>query len=144
MTACGLAVLLAGCRSADRKEYISEIWGDTSGTVVSTDHRDGESKTEFHSTRVMNKVNLTDVIMDEVNGLKRIQYTLTSTSHSRLRVDARVTWFEANGREIDPDRKAYRNYIIEGNDSVTVESIAPNAKGVKSRLRVRESRYASQ
>jgi len=139
-----LVALLAGCRSADRAEFISEIWGDTGGTVVTTDHTTGESQTTFHSTRVMDRVDLTNITMDQVNGLNRVHYTLTSTRSSRLRIDARIVWYDTNGMEIDSDRAPYRNFVIEGHDTIVVTSVAPNAKAVKSRLRVRESRYASQ
>ena len=139
-----LLVLFVGCRGADRREFISEIWGDTGGTVVTTDHTTGDSTTEFHSTRVMDRLDLTNVTMDKVNGLNRVHYTMTSTRSSRLRVDARIVWYDANGMELDSDRAPYRNLIIEGHDTVVVTSVAPNARGVKSRLRVRESRYASQ
>jgi len=139
-----LLVLFVGCRAADRREYISEIWGDTGGTVVTVDHRTGESQTTFHSTRVMDRVNLVNVTMDQVNGLNRVHYALESTRSSRLRMDARIVWYDANGMELDPDRAPYRNFIIEGHDAITITSVAPNARAVKSRLRVRENRYASQ
>ena len=139
---CGMGILFAGCRSADRSEFISEKWGDTSGTSVTTDHVNKTFLTEIGSTRVYDRIIISDITMDEVNGLKRVNYTLTSTRHSRLRMDCRISWYNESGMEIDPDANTYRHVILEGNDTKVVSSVANSPDAVTSRLRVRETRYS--
>ena len=112
---------------------------DTAGTVVTTDHATGSTLVLEDNTRLKDQVQVLRVNYDEVNGLKRVHITLASTKHKRLRVDYRIAWFDANGMELDPDSKAYRNLILEGRDAVTVTGVANSAAGVSSKLRVRST-----
>lgn len=115
---------------------------ETAGTVVTTDHATGSTLVLEDSTRLKNQIHVLRVNYDEVNGLKRVHITLASTKHKRLRVDYRIAWFDANGVEIDPDSKTYRNQIVEGRDSVTVTGVANSAAAVSSKLRVRATSAA--
>lgn len=115
---------------------------ETGGTVVTTDHTTGESLVLEDSTRLKHQVQVLRVNYDEVNGLKRVHITLASNKHKRLRVDYRIAWFDANGMELDPNSKTYRNLILEGHDAVTVTGLANSAAGVSSKLRVRSTSAA--
>ena len=115
---------------------------ETAGTVVTTDHTTGNTEVLENSTRLKDQVQVLQVNYDEVNGMKRVHITIASTKHRRLRVDYRIVWFDANGMEIDPDTKTYRNLILEGRDSVTVVGVANSPSAVKSKMRVRSTSAA--
>jgi uncharacterized protein YcfL len=115
---------------------------ETAGTVVTTDHTTGSTLVLEDSTRLKDQVQVLRVNYDEVNGLKRVHITLASTKHKRLRVHYRIAWFDANGMELDPDSKTYRDQILEGRDSVTVTGLANSAAAVSSKLRVRDAAAA--
>lgn len=115
---------------------------ETAGTVVTTDHATGSTLVLEDSTRLKDQVQVLRVNYDEVNGLKRVHVTLASTKHKRLRVNYRIAWFDANGMELDPDSKTYRNLILEGRDAVTVTGVANSAAAVSSKLRVRDAEAA--
>ena len=110
---------------------------ETAGTTVTTDHTTGSTLVLEDSTRLKDQIQVLSVNYDEVNGLKRVHITLQSAKHRRLRLNYRISWFDANGMEIDPDTKTYRNLLVEGRDTVTVTGVANSAAGVKSKLRVR-------
>ncbi len=110
---------------------------ETAGTTVTTDHTTGSTLVLEDSTRLKDQVQIQKVNYDEVNGLKRVHITLLSAKHRRLRLNYRIAWFDANGMEIDPSTKTYRNLILEGRDSVTVTGVANSPAGVTSKLRVR-------
>lgn len=110
---------------------------ETAGTVVTTDHTTGSTLVLEDSTRLKDQIQVLSVNYDEVNGLKRVHITLQSAKHRRLRLNYRISWFDANGMEIDPDTKTYRNLLVEGRDTVTVTGVANSAAGIKSKLRVR-------
>ena len=112
---------------------------NTSGTIVKTDHMTGESMIIAENARLAHRVNVINTAYDEVNGLKRVHLTLVSDRNKRLRVDYRLCWFDANGMEIDPQTKPYRNLILEGHDAVTVTGVANSPAAVSSKLRVRET-----
>ncbi|NOU36084.1 MAG: DUF1425 domain-containing protein [Kiritimatiellaceae bacterium] len=126
--ATGLAGL-SGCRN-------------TSGTIVKTDHLTGSSMIITENARLAHRVEVASATYDEVNGLKRVHITLTSDRNKRLRVDYRICWFDANGMELDPQTKTYRNLILEGRDAVTVTGVANSPAAVSSKLRVRETSQA--
>jgi uncharacterized protein YcfL len=111
---------------------------ETAGTTVTTDHTTGSSLVLEDSTRLKDQVQVLKVNYDEVNGLKRVHITLQSAKHRRLRLNYRIAWFDANGMEIDPSTKTYRNLILEGRDTVTVTGVANSPAGVTSKLRVRD------
>lgn len=123
------ATSLIGCRN-------------TSGTIVKTDHLTGSSMIITENARLAHRVLITNTTYDEVNGLKRVHITLTSDLNKRLRVDYRICWFDANGMELDPQTKTYRNLILEGHDAVTVTGVANSPAAVSSKLRVRETSQA--
>ncbi len=110
---------------------------ETAGTTVTTDHLTGSSLVLEDSTRLRDQIQVVKINYDEVNGLKRVHITLLSSKHRRLRLNYRIAWFDANGMEIDPNTKTYRNLLVEGRDSVTVTGVANSAAGVTSKLRVR-------
>ncbi|HON48118.1 MAG TPA: YcfL family protein [Kiritimatiellia bacterium] len=111
---------------------------ETAGTTVTTDHLTGSSLVMEDSTRLRDQIQILKVNYDEVNGLKRVHITLQSTKHRRLRLNYRIAWFDANGMEVDPSAKTYRNLILEGRDTVTVTGLANSPACVTSKLRVRD------
>lgn len=111
---------------------------ETAGTTVTTDHTTGSTMVVEDSTRLKDQIQVAKVSYDEVNGLKRVHITLLSNKHRRLRLNYRIAWFDANGMEIDPAAKTYRNLILEGRDTVTVTGVANSAAGVTSKLRIRD------
>ena len=115
---------------------------NTSGTTVNTDHLTGSSMIITENARLAHRVDVVNTTYDEVNGLKRVHITLSSDRNKRLRVDYRICWFDANGMELDPQTKTYRNLILEGRDDVTVTGVANSPAAVSSKLRVRETSQA--
>jgi len=131
----GLAILafgltgLTGCKN-------------TSGTIINTDHLTGSSMIITENARLAHRVTVTDTTYDEVNGLKRVHISLVSDRNKRTRIDYRICWFDANGMELDPQTKTYRNLILEGHDVQTVTGVANSPAAVSSKLRVRETSQA--
>ena len=124
LVAMGLVFLLSGC-------------AETAGTLVATDHLSGNTLIVEDSTRLKDQIEVVRVNYDEVNGLKRVHVTLQSTRHKRLRLNYRIAWFDANGMELDPATKTYRNLLVEGREAVTVTGVANSAAGIESKVRVR-------
>jgi len=115
---------------------------ETAGTTIQTDHLTGNTLIFEGSTRLRDQLRVVKTNYDEVNGLKRVHVMLESTKHRRLRFHYRISWFDANGMEIDPDTKTYRSLIVEGRDSVTVTGVANSPAGITSKVRVRDAEAA--
>ena len=116
---------------------------DTAGTRVMVDTETGESSVLENSQRLANRMKVTKVTYDEVNGLKKATITLTSTTKKKLSIQGRMVWFDAEGTELDPEGKSYRTMVLDGLDFCTFTGIAPNAKGVRAKLQVRITENAT-
>ena len=124
------AMLFAGCHT-------------TAGTSVVLRHDDGSSILYEGNTRLKNEVAVTAVTYDKVPaGLNRVNIQLTSLVQRQVRLQYRISWYNAEGMEIDGDGRTYRPLTLQGLDSVTVTGVANHPSAVTSRLRVRELRAA--
>jgi len=120
-----LTAMLAGCT-------------ETRGTRVSIDTDSGEAAVRENSYRLKGRIKVAKVTYGETDGIRRATVTLESMTKRRQRIQARMVWLDAEGTAIDADGKPFRGYVIDGNDSVTLTGYAPNAKGVKAQVQVRE------
>ena len=124
------AVLFAGCHT-------------TAGTSVVLRHDDGSSLLVEGNTRLKNEVAVTAVTYDKVpNGLNRVNIQLTSLVQRQVHLQYRISWYNAEGMEIDGAGRTYRPLVLQGLDSVTVTGVANHPSAVTSRIRVRELRAA--
>ena len=115
---------------------------DTSGTVLTTDHETGQSVIVEDSTRVRDRLQILDPKYDELNGFKRAHFSVASTKNRRIYMDYQVIWFDASGRELDPQNRTYTTIILEGRDVKTITSVANRPTAIASKLRIRETRSA--
>ena len=112
---------------------------ETAGTRVSIDTQTGDASVLECSTRLVNRVKIVKVTYDDVSGIKKATVTMESLSHRRQELQARMVWTDAEGTEIDPDGKPFRAIVLDGKDVTTFTGFAPNPKGVKARLQLRET-----
>ena len=112
---------------------------ETAGTRVSIDTQTGDASVLECSTRLVNRVKIIKVTYDDVSGIKKATVTMESLSHRRQELQARMVWTDAEGTEIDPDGKPFRAIVLDGKDVTTFTGFAPNPKGVKARLQLRET-----
>ena len=112
---------------------------ETAGTRVSIDTQTGDASVLECSTRLVNRVKIVKVTYDDVSGIKKATVTMESLSHRRQELQARMVWTDAEGTEIDPDGKPFRAIVLDGMDVTTFTGFAPNPKGVKARLQLRET-----
>ena len=112
---------------------------ETAGTRVTIDTQTGDASVLECSTRLANRVRVVRVTYGDVAGIKQATVTLESLTHRRQDLQARMVWMDEEGTEIDPDGKPFRAIILDGEDVTTFTGMAPNARGVKARLQVRET-----
>ncbi len=112
---------------------------ETAGTRVSIDTQTGDARVLECSMRLANRVKVVKVTYDDVSGIKKATVTIESLMHRRQELQARMVWTDAEGAEIDPDGKPFRAIVLDGKDVTTFTGFAPNPKGVKARLQLRET-----
>lgn len=111
---------------------------ETRGTRVMLDTETGSATVTENSYRLSRRVKVARVTYAEVGGIKKATVTLESLTQTRQRLQARIVWMDAEGTEIDPDGKAFRAIVLDGNDTVTFSGFAPNAAGKTAKVLIRE------
>ena len=111
---------------------------ESRGTRVMIDTETGDASVLENSYRLSNRIKVGKVTYSEVGGLKKATVTLESKTKRRQRIQARMIWLDDEGTEIDPDGKAFRAIVVDGNDTVTFTGIAPNDKGKTAKMMIRE------
>lgn len=84
------------------------------------------------------QIHIVSVSHDMVGDMMRALVTMKSNRHRSLRVQYRISWYNAQGMEIDPQGKTYRDLIIEGKDAVSVTGMAPSPAATEFKIRVRK------
>jgi len=121
-----IAAALAGCQT------------ETRGTRVSIDTESGTSSVRENSYRLSNRIKVVKTTYDDSGDIRSATVTLESLTKRRQRIQARMVWLDSEGTEIDPDGKAFRTFVLDGNDTTTFTGRAPNAKGVQAKMVIRE------
>ena len=123
---CAVVAALAGCST------------ETRGTRITLNAETGEATVVENSYRLSCRVRVSRVTYAAVDGIKKATVTLESLTQSRQRLQARIVWMDAEGTEIDPDGKAFRAIVLDGNDTATFTGFAPNASGKSAKVLIRE------
>lgn len=129
--AIGLIAGLAGCSST------AGIEGST--TAV----RDESGNTAYSNLMVVNnpklagKLQIADIQTEMVGGLMKCQVNLISKYSKNVSVKYKFSWFDADGMEIDSDASAWTPLMLYGNESKTVQGVAPNPGARKFKIKIR-------
>jgi len=124
----------------------SGCWG-TSGTQTTALAMKGPNGELTYSTRVeaanprlARHILIAGINQMEVGGLTKAAVTLQSTVHDTEAVQYRWVWFDSHGFEVNSSSQAWNPLLIYGNQTTSVQGVAPNpsAKGFKLHLRYQE------
>jgi uncharacterized protein YcfL len=72
------------------------------------------------------------------NGLMRVNVRLASRMNRTYTAQSKFAWFDEEGMEIDPEGDPWRPLVLQGKETKTIQGVAPHARAVSFRLRVRE------
>lgn len=125
-TAFALTVLLAlsGCATAGLRAGDSSLTNDPYVIV--------------DSPSFGNQISIVKVAHDFVGQVMRANITIQNNRSRSLQIQYRISWFDANGMEIDGQGKPYRDVVIEGKDTINVTGVAPSPAAKEFKIRVRK------
>jgi uncharacterized protein YcfL len=84
------------------------------------------------------QISIVKVAHDHVGEIMRANVTLRNNRSRSLQMQYRISWFDANGMEIDGQGKPYRDVVIEGKDTINVTGVAPSPAATEFKIRVRK------
>jgi uncharacterized protein YcfL len=106
----------------------------TTSTVVMGDNQD--TRIYYNNATDNRKIGIVEVTDFRENGLLQAVVTLKNQTKRNLRVQYQFQWYNADGAVVMPDNDVYKVMVIEGNDIVPVQSIAPRPDVVEFKFKV--------
>ncbi|HMP72486.1 MAG TPA: YcfL family protein [Kiritimatiellia bacterium] len=88
--------------------------------------------------QLADQITIVTVSHDFVGDLMRAHVTMRSNRGRSLQIQYRFSWYDANGMEIDPASRPYRDVTLQGRDTVSVNSVAPSPHAAEFKIRVRK------
>ena len=86
------------------------------------------------------QVEIIDSGLRQKGDMNEAYVTLKSRRNRSLWIRYKFSWYDADGVEIDPGTKPYRDVVIEGRDEVSATSMAPNPQAKEFKFRVAKIR----
>jgi len=117
-----LAFLLASCST-------------TSNTVTGYE---SDTRIEIKDPVTEKRVAIAQVTDYRENNLLHAVVTLENLTSRNIRVQYRFQWYNADGALVMPSADVYKTLLMEGGETVPVQSIAPRQDVVKFRFNVTE------
>jgi len=115
----------------------------SAGTSVRLDHAGASSVVYEGNTRLANRVDVVSVTYDKTpSGMNRVNVGIVSRTQKTLDLQYRISWYNADGMEIDGVSRAYRTLVLQGMDSVSLTGVANSPDAVVSKIRIREAKAA--
>ena len=124
---------LAGCSTTAGVEATGKIGWDEQGAKIL------EKKVVFNSSGLKGDIQIVDVKNAMVGDLMRAQATMRSKDKDTLPFQYRFEWYDANGIEINSGSGSWKPLILNGRETKTVQSVAPDPRAKEFMLKIREA-----
>lgn len=112
------------------------------GSLSATTGQDGQ--TVYKKNVIVNNdslarnVQIVDMKSDFVGNLLRAHVSLLSKDNDTQNLQVKFSWFDEGGRELDPDTEAWTPVILYGNESKSLQGVAPNPTAKEFKVKIRE------
>jgi len=120
-------VLLAGCATSG-----IEATGKTTGDPKFAKHL------VIHNEPLANKITITDMKTRFTGGLLEVNVTLSNLSSSDKSIQYRFSWYDDDNFEVEKGSRSWVPVVLNGNSSVNMQAVAPNASVKTYKVNVRE------
>lgn len=111
------------------------------GTASSIETPEGNMQVSkfviVNNPRVARGIQIVDLKTSYVGDLLKAQVTLVSKYSKTLSFQYKFAWFNKDGVEIDPDSEPWTPLILYGNESKTIQAVAPNPAAREFKVKIR-------
>jgi uncharacterized protein YcfL len=107
----------------------------TSNTVIgnSSDTR------VYYNNRVLERlISIVKVTDFREHDLLNAVVTVKNRTDRNIRIEYKFDWYDAYGRAVMPNNDAYKTMDIQGEDAVSISSVAPRPDVVEFKFRIRK------
>lgn len=124
---------LSGCSTTSGVEATGKTQWDEEGARVLG------KKIVFNSSSLAGDVKIVDMQSALAGDLMRAQVSLQSKDGDTLKLQYRFDWFDTAGMEINSGAGAWKPLLLYGDESKTVQGVAPDPRAKEFRLKIREA-----
>ena len=126
-----VAALAAGCASPNTSGITVGEEADADGVM--------QQILQVDNAKLAKHLKVDDVTTGQTkNGLMKASVKLTSRMNKTCVAQSKFAWFDETGAEIDPDTDPWRPLVLNGKETRTIQGVAPDARAVSFKLRIRE------
>lgn len=112
---------------------VSGLSGCTApNALVTTTNNEGNSsvRTITNNAILSTRIGVNRISLSNVGDLKRVSLGLQNGWYYAQSFEYKIVWMDASGTEINPEGASWKPITLQGRESKTVQSVAPNASGV--------------
>lgn len=132
LLAIGGAAVLSGCATTAGIE----------GSAATTWGPDGERQTSkfvvINNEKLAKGIQIVDMKSGFAGDLMKANVTLVSKNTDTLSFQYKFAWFDLQGMEINPDAGAWKPLILYGNETKTIQGVAPNPTAREYKIKIRD------
>jgi uncharacterized protein YcfL len=110
----------------------------TSGWVAGQSINEPSPYLLVNNRTIASQVDIIDVDYDNVGGFIRANVTIVSRRHRSLAIEYRFNWYDGSGRELEPGKKPYKTIILDGMDSMSLQSVAPLPEAREFKINIKK------
>lgn len=125
------ALIAAGCSST------AGIEGSVSATEVAPGVYEYSEYVVVNNPSLADDIQIVKLYTDFVGDLMRATVTLVSKDSDTQSVKYSFGWFDEQGVELDMDSRPWLSLVLYGNETKTVQGIAPNPSAKKFKIKLR-------
>jgi uncharacterized protein YcfL len=133
LVVCGVVLLGAGCA-----KRTSGIHGAAAVTQAPEGMMQSSQYVIINNSKLARGLQIVDLKSQFVGDLLQAQVSLVSKYSKTLKFQYKFLWFNAQGMEINPDGLPWTPLIVYGNESKTVQSVAPNPSAREFKISIRK------
>lgn len=93
------------------------------------------------NTNLANRLSIEKAQVTNVNGLLKAAVPVSSKIDSDLKLQYRFYWYDAQGLEVSGSDSPWRQFIIHGKDTMTLQAVARKPEATQYRIYIRKANY---
>lgn len=93
------------------------------------------------NSSLANSVAIERAVVGDVNGLMKAGVPVTSQVNSDMKLQYRFYWYDAQGLEVSGSDTPWRQFVLHGKDTMTLQAVARSPKAKQYRIYIREANY---
>ncbi|MGF1723263.1 YcfL family protein [Photobacterium nomapromontoriensis] len=93
------------------------------------------------NTNLANRLTIDKAQVTSVNGLLKAAVPVSSKIDSDLNLQYRFYWYDAQGLEVSGSDSPWRQFVIHGKDTMTLQAVARKPEATQYRIYIRKANY---